>query len=161
TAMDMTGDSPSAVAVLAAHHYAMGHMVMPAGSSEKAAASGMSGMDMSSSRQSKKSPRDRYQPVSCPGDNGVHNLFAHHTSYQNGRTECVIADADGTPAEGVLCPGDRGHDNCYIDYEPYQQDTVQGDSEWDRGAALRYHNGEKYAPMDAHMMMTMNYTPGC
>src|SRR5438270_587659 len=44
---------------------------------------------------------------------------------------------------------------------PYQQDTTPGDSEWDRGSAIRYHNGEKYAGMSMAQMMGMGYVPGC
>ena len=66
----------------------------------------------------------------------------------NGRTECVVVDGDGTPIADALCGGHD--DDCYIAYDPYQEDTTEGNSPDDRGAAIRYHNGDRYAEGGGH-----------
>lgn len=85
-----------------------------------------------------------YQDADCTpvddanGDDSV-EVFEEQEHHDNGRTECVIV----RDPSGRICPSDTDNNDCYIAYDPYQEDTTEGNSPGDRGAAVRYHNGDE------------------
>lgn len=106
-----------------------------------------------------------YQDADCTpvddanGDDSV-QVFEERAHHGNGRTECVIASDDGQ-YPGSVCPDDQSADrsDCYIAYDPYQEDTEEGNSNGDRGPALRYHNGDAYVEDEHHSGMAGCFDP--
>lgn len=78
------------------------------------------------------------------GDESV-QVVEEREHHGNGRTECVLVDG----AAVFDRDGDQS-DDWYIAYDPYQEDEIDGNSRYDRGPAVRYHNGDKYRDDGGH-----------